>query len=278
MPELPDVELWRQYLKDTSLRRTIDSVAVDAAKLREAAPEEELRETLVEGQLTDVRRHGKHLFARIDDDGWLRLHFGMTGYLRYYEEEEPGDEGTGAPEHTCLRLDFSDRGHLAFVNVRKLGQIGLVDDPDSFVEERGLGPDPVADELSRETFRERLSGRRGMVKSTLMNQEVLAGLGNEYVDEILLDAGIHPRTKVADLGPEAVEQLYDSVRRVLAEAIEALRPGPEGDVDPGAFPEQFLLPDREPGTSCPRCGGEIRKTQVSGRSAYYCPEHQGDAA
>lgn len=149
--------------------------------------------------------------------------------------------------------------------MRKFGQIGLVDDVEAFVEAEGLGPD--AQELDLDGFRERLAGRRGTIKGTLMNQQVIAGLGNEYTDEILFQAGLHPRTPVEALDDEALERVYEIMREVIEKAVEAR-------IDPDRMPDSFLLPHREEGTACPRCGRPLEKIEVVGRPTYLCPHEQ----
>lgn len=269
MPELPEVEAWRRHLQERGLDRTIREVTLrDEEKLRESLPAEDADSLLRGRRFVEARRHGKHLFAGLDEGGWLRLHFGMSGGLRFLEGEGEW------PDHACLRLTFEDGGRMAYVNVRKLGQIGRVDAVEGFVAEKGMGPDPVADGMDEDEFRGALEGRRGMIKSALMNQEILAGLGNEMADEILLDAGIHPRRSVNELGSEEVGHLYGSMRRVLDAAVEACRGLPEGESGAVSWPEAFLMPAREEGASCPRCDGTIERTRVSGRSSYFCPDHQ----
>lgn len=225
MPELPDVQVFKEYVDATSLHQEITGVHADAGGLRETGSLRTLRRRLEGRRLLSARRHGKHLFLKIEDDGWLRLHFGMTGSLPYFK----GDE---TPEHAKLLLDFPEGYHLAYANVRKFGEIGLVDDVDAFVEEEGLGPDAL--DLDLEGFRERLAGRRGTIKGTLTNQAVLAGLGNEYTDEILFQAR----------------------------------------VEPDRMPDDFLLRHRAEGEPCPRCGRPIEKIEVAGRPTYLCPHEQ----
>lgn len=258
MPELPDVQVFKEYVDATSLHQRILAVHVDAAGLRETVSPATLRRRLRGRRLESARRHGKHLFVEVEGDGWLRLHFGMSGGLAYYKDADP-------PDHARLVLDFPDDYHLAFTNVRKLGQIGFVDDPPTFIRNRGMGPDAL--DLDLEGFRERLAGRRGSVKGTLMNQEVLAGLGNEYTDEILFQAGLHPETPVDELDDRSEARLFRAMRRVLSAAIDAR-------ADPDRLPGGFLLPRRAEGASCPRCGGEIERIEVGGRPTYLCPHDQ----
>lgn len=279
MPELPDVQVSKEYVDATALHQRITGVHPKAGGLRESVSDSTLRRRLDGRRFASARRHGKHLFLEVEDDGWLRLHFGMTGFLSYYRDREEAADGgsgeqgggsasgggAGPPDRTKLLLDFPDGYHLAYVNVRKFGEIGFVDDVDDFVAEHGLGPDAM--ELDPEGFRERLAGRRGTIKGTLMNQEVLAGLGNVYTDEILFRAGVHPRSKTDELAEETVGRLYEAMQEVVEGAVGAR-------AQPDEMPDDFLVPRREEGAECPRCGAEIEKTEVSGRPTYFCPREQ----
>lgn len=283
MPELPDVQVFKEYLDATSLHRPVESVSVQAERVLDDVSPSTIRRALRGRALTASRRHGKHLFARAGADGretntggeaddsapdpdgpdgrWLRLHFGMTGTLEAWEGE--GE----APDHTRLRLDFADGGRLAYTNPRRFGEIGVVDDPDRFVEEQGLGPDPWADDFDLADFRSRLQGRRGGVKSTLMNQRVLAGLGNVYVDEVLFQRGVAPERAVPELADDELEGLFRTMKDVLRGAVEAR-------AERERFPDDWLTRDRREGRSCPRCGGAIGKREVTGRATYVCDGHQ----
>jgi formamidopyrimidine-DNA glycosylase len=202
---------------------------------------------------TSARRHGKHLFA--DAGGtWLHLHFGMTGDLSYYRGHEK------APRFAKIVFDFDDDAHLAFEDMRLFGLASLVDDPDAFIAGRGLGPDPLS--LTSRGFAKLLEKRRGAMKSLLMSQEIIAGLGNLYVDEILYQTGIHPRRPVDRVTAAGTRALYTNMRRILRTAIK------------GDLPPRALFHHRAEGERCPRCGGTIQRSVVFGRTTYFCPKHQ----
>lgn len=257
MPELPDVQVFKEYLEATALHQKVEDVEVDADRVLQGVSARALARRLKGRELSSTRRHGKHLFADVSGEGWLRLHFGMTGELKYFKDAD------GAPEHTRLRLDFPDDYHLAYANVRRFGEIGWVDDVDEFIDENDLGPDALDLDLDR--FREALEGRRGTVKSALMNQAVLAGIGNIYADEILFHAGVHPEAKVDRLENGTLGEIHGSMRKVLEAAIAARVQD---------FPRGFMLPHRDEDGKCPRCGGRLKKAKVSGRATYYCPTDQ----
>lgn len=260
MPELPDVETFRRYLAATALHQRIEGLSVESPDLLEGTSPQGLGRRLKGHAFEDTRRHGKYLFARLDDGPSLLLHFGMTGYLEYYHD------GRDPPGHTRLLLRLAGQGRLAYVAQRKLGRIAVVDDVDAFVADEGLGPDALA--LSTEDLAERVTASRGKIKSWLMSQEHLAGLGNVYTDELLYQAGIHPATPLGDLDEDAVRRLHRAMRHVLDKAIEV-----QAQVD--RMPGTWLLPHREEGASCPRCGGTVQRLSVGGRAGYYCPGCQG---
>lgn len=261
MPELPDVQVFKQYVDATSLHHAIDAVYMREPALVKGVAPRTIRRHLKGHALASARRHGKYLFLDIaDDPDWLLLHFGMTGSLDY-------SRGSGEPDYTKLRLDFRNGYRLAYINKRKLGRISLVPDVDDFIDAQGLGPDPLADDFDLGAFRSVLDGRRGTIKGLLMNQSAMAGLGNVYADEVLFHASIHPETPVGLLDDDAVEAVYETLGQVVQAAIDA-----RADVE--QMPSTWLLPHREPDATCPRCGGTISRIEVSGRATYFCTQHQ----
>ena len=269
MPELPDVETMRRYLQATSLHQQIANVEVRAAEL---LPDGEvidqttvgmLKETLVGHAFASTSRHGKYLFVGLEGDveDILVLHFGMSGELSYFKDME--DE----PEYDRVRIHFSNGYHLAYEAVRKLGEVAVVDDMERFVAEKDLGPDALDPAFDLAAFKDVISGRRMMAKSLLMDQQSLAGIGNVYSDEILFQAGIHPRTKVNALDEETVERLFHAMKDVLQTAIDY-------QSSPEAYPDSFITSHRHEDGTCPRCGTDLRRVKVSSRSAYYCPNRQ----
>jgi formamidopyrimidine-DNA glycosylase len=255
MPELPDVETSKRYLDATALHQTIERVHVEAPGLLGDLSPQGLGRMLTHHRFERTQRHGKYVFVQLETGRWLVLHFGMSGRLAYYKCEQKG----APPAQLCI--DFDNGYHLAYIAPRKLGHIALTDDTGDFIAAHDLGPDALA--LDFEHFRKRATGRRGAVKSWLMNQQVLAGIGNIYADEILFQAGIHPQCQLTELGRDELERLFKSLREVLGEAIAA-------QADPARLPASFLLPQRHKGGCCPACGASLETVAVSGRTAYYC--------
>jgi formamidopyrimidine-DNA glycosylase len=206
-------------------------------------------------------RHAKYLFAHTDNKKTLVLHFGMTGYLSYYKNDKD------KPGHTRMLIDFENGYHLAFDCLRKLGRIYLIHDMEKFIEKKKLGPDPLTGKMNLTKFRNLLEGKRGSVKTTLMNQEIISGIGNIYSDEILFNAGIHPASKTEKLNDEQIKKLFYMMIKVLNKAIDV-------DADAGKMPATYLLTKRKSGNDCPICSGKIKKQTINGRSSYFCDKHQ----
>ena len=197
MPELPDVEVLKQYLDATSIHQGIKAVEVRDSRILEDTSTEKLKTGLKGRSLDSTRRHGKYLFAELSDNHWLVLHFGMSGELKYFKSMEKD------PEYDQLLISFSNGYHLAYNAPRKLVLVALIENMEAFVEKKELGPDAMS--LDPAGFQKVLSGRRGMVKSTLMNQQIIAGIGNVYSDEILFQARLHPRVGVDELDAETLK-------------------------------------------------------------------------
>ena len=233
MPELPDVELFKRHLDTTCLGRTICQVTVNDARILSSISADELGRRLDGVQLAESRRHGKHLLVGPDPPGWLTMHFGMNGSLRHFAE------GENDPPYDRVRFDFSDGHHLAYVNPRLFGQVGLASDAAVFIAEEGLGPDALDPRFDLAAFERALAGRKRDVKSLLMDQAVIAGIGNIYSDEILFQAGVHPRARSDRLSTDAKKRLFSCLKEVLQTAVDA-GAGAERLVD--RLPKTFFIP------------------------------------
>lgn len=262
MPELPDVEGFKQYLDSSALRQKIETTHVrDKRICEEGVSPSVLARALKSSSLRESHRHGKHLFVRIGSGGWLVFHFGMTGEFVY--EEAGGDE----PKYARFVIDFSNGRRLVYLNRRMLGKVGLAEDVDGYLAEHDIGPDALGEDLTLRRFRKLMEGRRGVLKSVLMDQSLVAGIGNVWADEVLFQAGLSPKLRADDLDDDQVKELHGAIRSVLRRGAKH-----GGDVD--QLPDSWLIPNREDGADCPRCGGRVKKATISGRSAYFCAECQ----
>jgi formamidopyrimidine-DNA glycosylase len=255
VPELPEVEGFARYFARHALRQRIVRVRVRDERIL-AVRKETLSRALRGQAFTRVQRHGKHLFAEAGST-WLHLHFGMTGDLDYYADDEP--------RFSRVIFDFANEQHLAFVDMRLFGVVDLTPSPEAYIEEQGLGPDPLQMSLTR--FRDLIAKRRGAIKALLLSQDIIAGIGNLYADETLFQANIHPRRTVDRLSDAEVRAVYNGMRRILREVIRVR--SKDGD-----WPNRYLSMHREEGERCPKCGGTIQRTVVMSRTTYFCAKHQ----
>jgi len=256
MPELPEVELYARYFAKHALRRRIARVRVLDDRILGEQRRPKFTRALTGKSFARVHRHGKHLFADAHDQ-WLHLHFGMSGDLAFYRDEVQ-------PRFARVIFDFDDGAHFAFEDMRLFGVVELTPDPETYVREHDLGPDPLDRKFTLAAFRERVEGKRGAAKAVLMSQDVIAGIGNLYADEILFQTAIHPRRA---LSGEDAKPVYAAMRKILTSTIERKARG-------GSYPAKWLTPHREEGERCPRCGGEIGRAVVFGRTTYFCRRHQ----
>ena len=265
MPELPEVETFKRYLDATSLRQRITDVDVRNAYVLENVSARELACELKGRRFEFTCRHGKHLFVRADHAIWLRLHFGMTGFLRYFKHQEktprPGSAKPTAGRHARVVFVFEKDHRLAFDDQRMFGEIGLLTDVDEFLKKRDLGPDALDIDLAQ--FKNIFAKHRGAMKSILLNQNLIAGIGNIYADEILFRARIHPATQTSALKGKAVAKLFRATRYVLEKAIAA-------KADANRMPKSWLLPHRDKGGKCPRCGRKLKSATIGGRTSWFC--------
>jgi formamidopyrimidine-DNA glycosylase len=249
MPELPEVERARQTIEQHALRRRIAAVDDgDTYVSRPHAPGE-IADALVGRELTAAHRRGKAMWVETSGDGpILGLHLGMAG--RIVVDEEPA-----ANNWDRFTLHFDDGGMLALRDKRRLGRARL----EPAIEL--LGPD--AAEIGRAEFRARVGRGTAPVKARIMDQAVLAGVGNLLADEALWRARIDPRREAGSLSEEQLDRLRRDIRAATRSAIR------KGGVHTGDF-----IAHRERGGVCPRCGTALERATVGGRTTYWCPAEQ----
>ena len=270
MPELPEVETYTRYFARHALHQTIARVEVRDERILGAIRKEAFARRLKGRSFTGVRRHGKHLFAEAkqparaatpNPETWLHLHFGMTGDLAYSRDRD------GDPRFARVLFHFDNGAWLAFEDMRLFGLAEVVASPEAFIAEHGLGPDPLDRSFTFRRFASLLEGRRGAIKSLLMTQEIVAGLGNLYADETLYQTSVHPTRAVDHLTGDEERDVYSTMRRILRDVVSRHARGAE-------LPPAWLIHHREEGERCPRCGGTIRRAVVFGRTTYFCGNHQ----
>jgi formamidopyrimidine-DNA glycosylase len=259
MPELPEVETFKRYLDGTSLHQRITAVEVRDGYVLKGISARELEWRIRGRRFENSRRHGKHLFVLAGDKLWLRLHFGMTGSLEYLNHDEV------LPKAARVIFRFAGNCRLAFEDQRKFGEIELIQDFDEFLHTRSLGPDALAISLSQ--FKAIVGKRRGAVKAILLNQQLIAGIGNLYADEILFRARMHPATEAERGSDKNLTRLFRAMRHVLEKAI-ALK------TDFNRLPKSWLLTHRGKRGRCPRCARTLKSATIGGRTSWFCAHCQ----
>lgn len=259
MPELPEVEAFGKYLENTSLNKKIEEVEIKSPELLQNIDADNLKNNLEGNRFTSAKRHGKNLFVFLNNDSWLILHFGMTGSFKYFKNQDE------KPRYDRILFNFEDKSHLAFNDPRKFGKIHLTSKIEDFIKSKKLGPDAL--DIDLKTFKKLYSKRRGASKSALMNQHVMAGVGNIYSDEILYHARVHPKTSFYTLDDEKITEIYNMMNEVLKMAINR-------DLNNQELPDSYIIPHRRKDGKCPNSDTKLKTIKIAGRTSYYCPECQ----
>lgn len=287
MPELPEVETVRKGLAELIPSKTVQTVSFDWPKGFPNA-QVDVDQFLIGARIVRVRRRAKVLLIDLDTEYSLVVHLKMTGQLVYRGEGvafgagHPNDSLIGhlPDKSTRVTFLFSDGTHLFFNDQRKFGWVRLI--PTIEVENldffKKLGPEPLHAEFTARHFRERLQRRTNTnIKAALLDQSVIAGVGNIYADESLWGAKIHPTTLVKNVSVRKLNGLYKSLREVLQLSIEKGGSSDRNYVDVAGRRGSYLTfanVFRREGQPCTRCGTSILKSRVAGRGTHTCPKCQ----
>jgi formamidopyrimidine-DNA glycosylase len=272
VPELPEVETIVRELRPRLVRRRIAWVERDALALRR--PWARAWEKVLPGRrVQDIRRRGKWIVVTLEEDLHLVFHLGMTGQLLVTAANQP------RPPHTHLVLALQGGGkELRFRDVRRFGSVTLFDsrsNVDDFFQAAGLGPEPF--DLDPEYWRAQLANTRRSIKAVLLDQRVVAGVGNIYADESLFAARLPPTRLGQALKPAEAERLRRAVPAVMERAIDkrgsSIRDYIGGSGRQGDFQEEFSVYGRT-GRPCLRCRALINRIRLAGRATHFCPRCQ----
>lgn len=272
MPELPEVETIRRELEPVLVGRTIARAVVRDERLSSPVSPDEFSTALTGERVAALERRGKYLLLRLESGKTLAIHLRMTGSLRHRRA------GGDLLPHERARLELDDGTELAYRDVRRFGTWRLLGTGElaDFLAAR-VGPEPLEPEFTPELLRGRLAGRRAPLKSALLDQRTVAGLGNIYVDEVLWRARLHPARPAGSLSKTASARLHAGIREVLEVAIarrgSTLRDYALPSGDTGSMQTEFRVYGRG-GEPCERCGTAIAKTRIAGRGTWFCPRCQ----
>ena len=286
MPELPEVETVVRGLNRLILKKKITQVKHDWPK---SFPnlEKDVNDFMIGAEIFKVQRRGKAIIIKLNNGWALVTHLRMTGQMVYRGEE---NWGAGHPnddflndlpnKSTRVEIDFEDKTKLFFNDQRKFGYMKLLPEPEieelSFFQK--LGPEPLEDNFTVEIFKERLLRKKNsLIKPTILDQSVIAGVGNIYADEALWRAKIHPETRIKDFLNVDFKNLHESIRFVMNKSIEkggsTDRNYVNADGSRGNYLEYAAVYHKN-GQPCKRCGTEISKIRVGGRGTHFCENCQ----
>lgn len=278
MPELPEVETVRRGLMPVLLGRRLVSVSAHRADLRFPLPRGFARR-LTGRRVESIERRAKFLLVGLEDRLTLIAHLGMSGHFQIATADTP----LRAHDHICFATE--EGASVRFNDARRFGFMDLVA-TEALADHpllAALGPEPLGDEFTGSYLARRLSGRIAALKAALMDQRIVAGMGNIYASESLYRARLSPQRPAGTVGASASRRLVDAIRAVLSEAIAAggssLRNHQRPSGELGCFQHTFAVYDRA-GAPCPDCRcdaartGGVRRTVIAGRATFYCPKRQ----
>lgn len=275
MPELPEVETVRLGLNQVTLNQPIQGGDVLLERTIATPSAISFLATLKGRAIAQWHRYGKYLLAELDNGAWLGVHLRMTGQLLWMGQREP------LQKHTRVRFFFEDERELRFVDQRTFGQMWFVPpgcDPKSVITGlQNLGPEPFSEEFSDQYFVQHLKDRKRPIKNALLDQSLVAGIGNIYADEALFLSGIHPQTLCADLNQRQIKQLRENVIRVLNDSIAARGTSFSDFRDVSGVNGNYggiaWVYGRD-GKECRTCQTIVERVKLAGRSAHFCPTCQ----
>jgi formamidopyrimidine-DNA glycosylase len=272
MPELPEVETVVRQLGGVLPGLGISDVEVLHADLLHE-PAISFRKGLRGSQVTSVGRRGKNILIRLSSEGILVINLGMTGQLLFFRKEAEADRVT----HPAIRFPLDPSGTLLYADIRRFGTLRRYTAEEWEMESSRLGPEPLSPELTSSMLFDGLSRSRSPIRSWLLDQRKIAGIGNIYAVEALFRAGIHPQRAANSIDEAASKGLLSAIQTVLREAIRArgttLRDYRTVEGEQGGFAPSLLAYGRED-QPCTRCNTSIRRIVFGNRSAFLCPHCQ----
>lgn len=290
MPELPEVETTVRGLRSVLPGKKITGVWNDWPKIFRGQPFNNFKRRIIGKKITGVKRKGKNVLIALSGNLTIIVHMKMTGHFLYgrykragkgWIPDELGDLNDPYNRFIHLVISLSDKRHLAFSDMRKFAKITLADtDKLNELDNLKIGPDPLDKNFNFQEFKETLMRKKNSpVKQTLMNQEIISGIGNIYSDECLWFSGIHPKRKISGISDKELKLLLRSIKKILIDSIKIGGDSASDYRDPwgrkGDYQNRhkaYRMTDKP----CLRkgCSGKIERIKIGGRSAHFCSLHQ----
>ena len=275
MPELPEVEVICRGIRPYLINRTVRDIYHSGKQLRHTIPIDEMNQKLLKHKVVAVERRAKYLMIRFDNSALLLFHFGMTGNLGIFAPDTP------IAKHDHLRMLLDNNTELRLNDTRRFGSIDLIADctkenlEDTFFAT--TGPEPFSDDFSGKALKKMASKKSLPVKTYIMTNLVVAGVGNIYANESLFAAGIRPSRRVNQISLQSWNRLAGEIRRVLAHAIDCggstISDFVNASQETGYFQMNFKVYGKE-GEKCTLCSSLIKKQVIGGRATFFCPTCQ----
>jgi formamidopyrimidine-DNA glycosylase len=276
MPELPEVESLRRILARTAVGRTIVSARIGDKSLRRRVPID-FSASITGRRITNLSRRAKYLIVEFDGDDVLLLHLGMSGSLTH--RRDGFRDGDFDPRHDHLEFSLDDGTRLVYNDPRRFGMVRLLPRAElaSTAELKGLGPEPLSRDFNADFLASKARGRKAAIKNLIMDQRIVAGIGNIYAAEILFLAGVRPTRRAGRVTRAEIEKIVASTPIILRAAIgragTTFRSYRDSRGEPGRFAERLRVYGRE-GKPCYTCSTPIKNVVVGGRASFYCPKCQ----
>lgn len=260
MPELPEVHNFKQYFDAAAIGQRVSHLEIHDARIIRNMPGPAFADALKGRTITGSIRRGKYLFAQLDNDHDVLLHFGMTGDLNLYQD--PEDRG----RFEKFAFHFTDGNILGFEDSRLFARILYLEDREAYILEKKIGPDAL--DLELQYFLNKMKGRKTTIKGALLNQSIVAGLGNLYVDDLCYQLNLHPATRVTDLTEAQLTTIHAKIVEMMVFATENAPYYRD-------YPDKWFWHTwRKEGAKDPETGGEVKITKVAGRTTYYVEGRQ----
>lgn len=273
MPELPEVETVRRSLVELVVGKTIQDVEIGWPKIiKHPLEHEQFRDALKGETIQDVNRKGKFLIFLLD-------HYSLVSHLRMEGNYSLHQKGEPTEKHTHVVFHFTDGTELRYRDVRKFGTMHLFakGTEETVLPLAKLGPEPFAADFTDDYFKERLMKTDRVIKAVLLDQTIVTGLGNIYVDEVLFRSKIHPERRAKSLNDQEISLLRKQAAATLTEAIEAggssVNSYMNSHGESGTYQERLYVYGKK-GEACNHCGTPLEKIKLAGRGTHFCPECQ----